>query len=392
MMTGKPLNHGQSDQLITVCMCGDVMTGRGVDQILPHPSDPTLHEPYMRSALGYVALAEQASGPISKPVDFAYIWGDVLAELQRVGPAVQIANLETAITTSDDYWQGKGINYRMHPANLPCLTIAGLDCCSLANNHVLDWGYRGLQETIAQLKSVNIHTAGAGQNAEEAAAPATIAVPGGGRVLVFAFGTPTSGIPFSWAAAANQPGVNLVRSLSEATVQLLGDQVRRIKQPRDIAIASIHWGSNWGYAIPRSHTAFAHQLIDDAGIDIVHGHSSHHVRAIEVYRDRLILYGCGDFLNDYEGIHGHEQFRPDLGLLYMASLDPASGRLIHLQMIPTWVRRMRVQRATPTDTQWLRDRLNRAGQRFGTRVQLHQDNSLTLQWKINPPMTKPSLI
>jgi poly-gamma-glutamate synthesis protein (capsule biosynthesis protein) len=390
-MTGKTLNQGQSDQLITVAMCGDVMTGRGIDQILPYPSDPTLYEPYMHSACGYVELAEQASGPMAKPVDFAYIWGDVLADLQQIAPAVRIANLETAITRNDEYWPGKGINYRMHPANLPCLTVAGLDCCSLANNHVLDWGYRGLLETIIQLQRANIQSAGAGRHAEEAAAPATIAVPGGGRLLVFAFGTPTSGIPLRWAAGANQPGVHLVRTLSEASVRSLRNQVLDLKQPGDIALASIHWGSNWGYAIPRSHIAFAHQLIDRAGIDLVHGHSSHHVHGIEVYRDRLILYGCGDFLNDYEGIQGHEQFRPDLGLLYLASLDPASGRLIHLHMLPTQVRQMSVQHATAADAHWLHDRLNREGQPFGTQVQWHQDNRLTLQWKQNPRMTKPSL-
>lgn len=367
---------------LTLFLCGDVMTGRGVDQILPHPSDPTLHESYMRSALGYVALAEEASGPISKPVDFAYIWGEVLAELQRDGPVVRIANLETAVTTSAEYWPGKGIHYRMHPANLPCLTVARLDCCSLANNHVLDWGYRGLLETLTGLRRANIHTAGAGVNADEAAAPATVTVPGAGRVLVFAFGTPTSGIPLSWAAVANQPGVNLVRSLSEMAVQSLGDQVRSLKQPGDIAVASIHWGSNWGYAIPQSQIAFAHRLIDHAGIDIIHGHSSHHVRAIEVYRDRLILYGCGDFLTDYEGIHGHEQFRPDLGLLYQADLDPASGRLVRLQMIPTQVRRLRVQRAPYADARWLHNRLNREGRQFGARVQLHPDHTLTLHWGV----------
>ena len=74
-------------------------------------------------------------------------------------------------------------------------------------------------------------------------------------------------------------------------------------------VASVHWGSNWGYDIPREQTVFAHRLIDEAGVDIIHGHSSHHVRAIEVYKDRLILYGCGDFLNDYEGISGYEEFR-----------------------------------------------------------------------------------
>src|SRR5579872_3924197 len=114
----------------TLFLCGDVMTGRGVDQVLPHPSDPTLHEPYVASALEYVEMAEKAHGPIPRPVSFSYIWGDAAAELERLAPAARIVNLETSITTSEDY-DPKGINYRMHPANTPCLAAAKIDCCVL---------------------------------------------------------------------------------------------------------------------------------------------------------------------------------------------------------------------------------------------------------------------
>src|SRR5579883_837010 len=79
---------------------------------------------------------------------------------------------------------------------------------------------------------------------------------------------------------------------------------------------------------------FAHDLIDLAGVDIVHGHSSHHAKAIEVYRGKLILYGCGDFLNDYEGISGDEVYRGDLVLMYLPTVEAASGRLLGLIMVP----------------------------------------------------------
>ena len=134
------------------------MTGRGIDQILPHPSDRAIHEPWMKSAVDYVALAEQANGPIARPVAFSYIWGDALAELARVAPQARIINLETAVTTSDD-WLDKGINYRMNPQNLGCLSVAGIDCCALANNHVLDWGQAGLIETLTSLHAGGIKTA-----------------------------------------------------------------------------------------------------------------------------------------------------------------------------------------------------------------------------------------
>ena len=129
---------------IRLFLCGDVMTGRGVDQILPYPCDPRLHEPYMDSAIDYVRLAEQAVGPIPRAVDFSYVWGAALEELSHARPDARIINLETSVTRSDA-WLDKGINYRMSPENAACLRAAGVDCCVLANNHVLDWGRAGLR-------------------------------------------------------------------------------------------------------------------------------------------------------------------------------------------------------------------------------------------------------
>jgi poly-gamma-glutamate capsule biosynthesis protein CapA/YwtB (metallophosphatase superfamily) len=104
------------------------------------------------------------------------------------------------------------------------------------------------------------------------------------------------------------------------------------------------------------------------------------VKGIEVYRDRLILYGCGDFLTDYEGIRGYEAFRDDLGLMYFARVQPATGKLLSLDMTPTQIHRMRLRRANAVDTSWLETVLNREGQRLGTRVEYNVDRAFTLGW------------
>jgi len=129
-------------------LCGDVMTGRGIDQALPHPVRPILHEPYVRDAREYVALAEKANGPIPRPLGADYIWGDALRELERDEVDLRIANLETAVTSAETPWPHKGIHYRMNPRNIGCLVSAKISACALANNHVLDWGYDGLLETL----------------------------------------------------------------------------------------------------------------------------------------------------------------------------------------------------------------------------------------------------
>jgi poly-gamma-glutamate synthesis protein (capsule biosynthesis protein) len=113
----------------------------------------------------------------------------------------------------------------------------------------------------------------------------------------------------------------------------------------------------------------------------VHGHSSHHVKAIEVHRGRLILYGCGDFLDDYEGIGGYEEFRSDLRLMYLVRVDPRQGRLVEARLVPMQARRFRLHRASAADAAWLRDLLDTLGAPFGTRVRLEGDNSMTLGWR-----------
>ncbi len=366
---------------LTLFLAGDVMTGRGIDQVLPHPGDPAIHESYMTSALGYVELAEAVSGPLPRrPVDPAYVWGDVLPELSRVRPEVRIVNLETAITRSDDAWPAKPVHYRMSPGNIEVLTVAPLDCLVLANNHVLDWGRAGLEETLATLHAARLRYAGAGRSRAAAEAPAVIPLGGGGRVLVFALGSPSAGVPSTWAATETKPGVSLVREQEADAAEEIGRRVRAARRPGDIVLVSIHWGSNWGHAIPEEQRRLAHRLIDTEGVDLVHGHSSHHPRVVEVHHGKLVLYGCGDLLNDYEGIGGHQAFRGELGLMYFATLDRHRGTLLRLRMVPTRMQELQVKRAGRDEARWLAETLSREGAAFGTRVQLEEDGSLSLVW------------
>jgi poly-gamma-glutamate capsule biosynthesis protein CapA/YwtB (metallophosphatase superfamily) len=361
-------------------LCGDVMTGRGIDQALAHPVNPGLYEPYVRDAREYVELAEKAHGPLPRPLSFNYIWGDALQELERAELDLRIVNLETAITSAETPWPGKAIHYRMHPKNSGCLSAAHISGCTLANNHVLDWGYQGLSETLETLNAAGIAHSGAGSDANEATQPAVLNATAKGRVLLFSFGSTTSGIPREWKATAICPGVNLLDDLSEAAAVRVADQMRAHQEPGDLIVASIHWGSNWGYEIPREQVVFAHRLIEE-GVAIVHGHSSHHVKAIEIFKGRLILYGCGDFITDYEGISGYERFRGDLALMYLIELDSRSGELITARLVPIQMRRFRLERASATDAKWLCNLFNELGAKFSTRAKPQSDDSLVVEWR-----------
>jgi hypothetical protein len=104
------------------------------------------------------------------------------------------------------------------------------------------------------------------------------------------------------------------------------------------------------------------------------GFSSHHAKAIEVYRGKLVLYGCGDLINDYEG------FRGDLVMMYLAHIRSPDGALAALEMLPFRIRAFRLERAHPRDAAWLAETLSREGSRFGTRVELAPDGALRLSW------------
>jgi poly-gamma-glutamate capsule biosynthesis protein CapA/YwtB (metallophosphatase superfamily) len=358
-----------------IFLTGDVMTGRAIDQLLPHPGDPTLCESVVSDARTYIRLAEQTNGPIPAPIDFAWPWGEAVDIVEQYAPDVRLLNLETSITARGEFAKGKAVHYRMHPDNVGCLTAIRPDVCALANNHILDFGYEGLTDTLRTLDDAGIRGVGAGFDAPRAERPGIVGRPDGTRVVIASCGMGSSGIPRAWAATGDRPGVAYVPDMSDRSARTIADRVLALKGPGDIAVVSVHWGSNWGYEVDTAQIRFAHRLIDD-GIDVVHGHSSHHPRPIEVYHGKLIMYGCGDTIDDYEGISTYEAFRHELRLLYFASIDE-SDTVLH--MVPMRMRRIRLERAPKEDAEWLRATVAEISGRFGTRIETSPDGALTVR-------------
>ncbi len=365
------------ENTIRLFLCGDVMTGRGIDQILSHPGDPELHESYMKSAKGYVELAERANGRIPYPVDPAYIWGKAYTFWEELDPDIRIINLETSITAFDTFWPGKTVNYRMNPGNIGCLSSAGIDYCALANNHLLDYGREGMHETLQVLSEEGILFGGAGSDLEEARKPAIMSIMDKGRVILFSLGSVSSGIPFSWAATEGKAGI-YIPPTDQEILDYLKAYLRIHRRDNDLVVVSIHWGSNWGYEISGEHRWLAHRLIEEAGVDVIHGHSSHHFKGIEVYRNRLIIYGAGDFINDYEGIRGHEAYRGDLTLMYFLDLNALEGRIEKLTLIPLKIRKMQLEMAATGDIKWVHSVLNREGISLNTEFEIEDKDRIVM--------------
>lgn len=359
---------------------GDVMTGRGIDQVLAHPGAPQLFEGWVRDAREYVRLAEEAHGPIAAPLAPEALWGAALPALARWPGALRIFNLETAITRSGAPWPGKGIHYRMEPANIGVLAAARPDALSLANNHVLDWGGSGLEETLAALAGAGLRCVGAGTALEAATAPLALPVSAGGRLVVSAWATSSSGVPAAWAAGRARSGIALLPDLGDAALQAVRAAVSRVRAAGDVVLVSLHWGGNWGFEIPSAHRDFAHRLVESGVADVVHGHSSHHPLAIEVYRGRAILYGCGDLVNDYEGIAPAGRLRSDVACLYLLALA-ADGTLQELRIVPLRLRRFCLEEGDADDRAWLRRLCMEQGRAFGTGVHETADGDFALDWR-----------
>jgi poly-gamma-glutamate synthesis protein (capsule biosynthesis protein) len=203
-------------------------------------------------------------------------------------------------------------------------------------------------------------------NRTQANAPLIFDIPNKGRVLLYAFAHSSSGVPSAWRAGIKRPGVALLESLHRQEVIQLVKDISERRQKGDMVVVSIHWGGNWGYEIPIEQRRFAHWLVDLAGVNIVHCHSSHHPKGIEFYHGCPVFYGCGDFINDYEGIGSYDEFRDDLTLAYFVTLNPSSGKVKRVVMTPLQILRFSLNYPSEEDQAWLWQTMARECAQLGT--------------------------
>lgn len=283
-----------------------------------------------------------------------YPWGDALPVLRATDGV--ILNLECVFSDRGDPWPGKVFTFRSATRNVAVLQTAGVRAVSLANNHTLDYGPLALEDCLATLRAAGIAAAGAGQTLAEAGAPAR-----------FRAGAITAGLMAwtdnepVWEAGRVVPGLYYV-ALDRGTTGLdhLCEGIRRARATCDVLIVSAHWGPNWGERPPREHIEAARRCID-AGADVVFGHSPHVTRGVEVYGHRPILYGCGDFVDDYAV---DEVQRNDHS--FMAAIDGDGPRLQRLVLIPTVIRQIQARMAQGGEREAIIERLRRLCAEFGT--------------------------
>jgi len=334
-----------------IFLAGDVMLGRLVDQIFPsHNYDPEEHDHAMK------LLKNKSPGSIAiiDLLKHKYVWGDMLPLIKQAD--AKIINLETSVTTSNQKWPNKAFNYRMHPHNIKTLFAAGIDYCSLANNHVLDYVYDGMEDTVKALNEYGIHWSGVGQNDAAAMRPA-IFTKGGIKYCCYSF----SDHPTYWKATHDKPGINYLdtENYTEDDIRRIQTEFHRVKTSEnpDLIVVSIHWGPNYSWKPAKAFQELAHLLIDK-GADIIHGHSSHHVQGIEIHKGKPIFYGCGDFVDDYAVDH---EYRNDLGFGYFLTYLPQAKKFAQIELVPTKIENFSVNilGSQSKDYAWLADKMDK---------------------------------
>jgi poly-gamma-glutamate synthesis protein (capsule biosynthesis protein) len=323
--------------VVTLALTGDVMLGRN-----------------MNEAILYYG--------------FSYPWGDVLEVIEQAD--LRLINLECCITAHDIRWSRtpKVFFFRTGPENIEVLKTADIDFVSLANNHALDFNEEGLLETIQILDLAGISHAGAGKNIVEASSPAFLESRGT-RFGIVSF---TDNEP-DWKAQKDRPGINYIPiSLEEEYLSRVEKVLKRAREESDFVIASFHWGPNMARYPSRDFVDFAHAVID-SGCDLFWGHSAHLFQPVEVYKDRLILYDTGDFVDDY-AVDPIE--RNDESFLFFVDVDGA--RISSLKLMPVMIDRCQVNLARGRDAERICKKMQQISKEFsGTELGL-KDGSLEL--------------
>ena len=296
-----------------------------------------------------------------------YPWGDTLSIFREAD--VRLCNLECVISDRGTPWTvtPKVFHFRSDAKNIETLKIANVNAVSIANNHTLDFEYEAMFDMVKILGQAGIYHTGAGANFEEASRPALFEVKGI-EIGLIAF---TDNEP-DWEATAQKPGIFYVPiDMKDDRAKKLFEIVHQTKKEVDLLIVSTHWGPNWGYRPHPSHIPFGHALIDH-GADIVFGHSCHVFQGIEIYHGRPILYGTGDFIDDYAV---DEIERNDESFIFF--VETQEGQIKKLNLYPTVIRGFQARLAKEKEAKRIARKMEELCAEFKTSVRWDEE-----EWKL----------
>jgi poly-gamma-glutamate capsule biosynthesis protein CapA/YwtB (metallophosphatase superfamily) len=203
------------------------------------------------------------------------------------GADLTLANFENPVIR-DSVYHPDATTFTGDLRLMPELDQAGIDGVTLGNNHILDAGTTGLNETMGHLDDADIAHAGAGMDLAEARKPMIFDV-GGTKIGVLSY----QGVPlYDWAwATETAPGT------APLLQKVMEQDVKRLRPKVDLVVVMPHWGIEYTATPEQKQVDFAHAAID-AGADVLIGDHAHWAKGMEIYKGEPIYYGVGNFLFD----------------------------------------------------------------------------------------------
>jgi len=342
--------EARTKKTIRIGLAGDTMLGRMISQTLTPERVPYADHDVYRE-----------------------LWGTVLPYLQEND--LNLLNLETTFTRSTNAMP-KVFNFKSDPDHAAALREAKIGVVNIANNHIGDFGNKGLIDTINTLDEAGIAHVGAGINKTEAQQPVVIEHSG---IRIGIIGA-TDNEP-DWRAGPGSPGTNYF-SIDDMDNLLF--EIQRLAQQVDVVIVSLQWGPNKRQRPTQEFVDAAHAMVD-AGADIIHGHSAHIFQGIETYEGSLILYDTGNFVDDYAvstlglrpstptatpGWHQADAVYPDLrndqSFLFVVHADSDGVKM--LKLVPIRISNMQVNIAAPDEAREIVQRMQKLSAEFDTTV------------------------
>jgi poly-gamma-glutamate synthesis protein (capsule biosynthesis protein) len=294
-----------------------------------------------------------------------YPLGAIAPTMQRAD--LTVVNLECAITAHEGLWPGvpKAFYFGAPPEAVHALVGAEVDLVSLANNHTLDFGVEGLEETQRLLRHHGILFAGAGATLAEARAPVLIERKG----ILFGM-VAYCDHQEDFAASAAGPGIAYLDLSDEARAldQIRDDLDRMRNAGVDWPILSLHWGPNTVDRPSPQFVRLAHAAIE-SGCGILFGHSAHVFHGIEMYQDSPIIYSAGDLVDDY---YVDPDSRNDYGLLI--ELEVSRYGLRRIDLHPVVIEKCRVVPAMSEQHEEITRRMTTLCAEMGTTVRHEGDH------------------
>ncbi|QXJ23186.1 CapA family protein [Actinomadura graeca] len=213
--------------------------------------------------------------------------GPVAEQLRRADLAV--VNLETAVTAGGTP-APKQFTFRAPPTAFRALKSAGVDVATMANNHGMDYGDTGLQDSLAAAKQAGFPVVGIGRGAAEAFRPHRVTVNGARVAVIGATQVLDDNLVQAWTATDAKPGL-----ASAKDAPRLVQAVKEARKDTDVVIVDLHWGQELNSCATPVQRQLAAQLAD-AGADAIVGSHAHVLLAGGYLKGKYVHYGLGNFV------------------------------------------------------------------------------------------------